>query len=99
MVCISCAISRANSRVYAKATTLGRTNANTLGKIMKSRLKKCRRLITDKDSAYKLFAKNNTSKVGRTEKGNLPCSEHKRISFKAESLSAEVLWGINEIPG
>ncbi len=82
-VCISCAISRANSRVYAKATTLGRTNANTLGKIMKSRLKKCRRLITDKDSAYKLFAKNAGLRITQVKSG-----EPRRGIYHVQNINA-----------
>lgn len=56
-VCVSCAIARDKKTVYSKIATLGRAKVKDLQKVFKGHLSKKAILCTDKDKAYRNFAK------------------------------------------
>ena len=68
-VCISCAVSR-NGGLYSRVTTLGRPTAEILDDVFGDRLSKKCTLCSDRDTAYKKFAKANGFKLKRVKRAS-----------------------------
>ena len=74
-VCVTCAVSR-NGKLYSKVATLGRGTSGVLKKVLRKHISDNAILCTDKDSAYRRFAKNAELRLIEVKAGRVKGTYH-----------------------